>query len=101
MLSQQGDIPSQVFRGGGGMEIESYETITIPAHIQGTAYEARAPRTFWSYASDIDDFKTYWRIALAGAESFPASPPKITLYIMDVAKDEPAVIYNLAAQVEL
>ena len=96
-MGQRNDRPNQVFHDGSGAEIEPYETATIPVHIQDTvraareyAEAARAPNTLRAYASDIDDFKTYCRVELGGAEAFPASPETVTLYITDMAKEEPA-----------
>ena len=71
--------------------------IVSPVDIQETvraaqeyARAARAPNTLRAYNSDIEDFSTYCRVDLGGASALPASPETVTLYITDMATDEPA-----------
>lgn len=82
---QTGIEPAQ----GSPSQVESYIEQTIRA-AREYAEAARAPNTLRAYASDIEDFKTYCRVELGGAEAFPASPETVTLYITDMAKEEPA-----------
>lgn len=53
------------------------------------AEAARAPNTLRAYASDIEDFSTYCRVELGGAVALPADPETVSLYITDLAKEEP------------
>jgi site-specific recombinase XerD len=80
------------------MEIEHVpeSSARIEARIEETvraareyAEAARAPNTLRAYASDIEDFSTYCRVELGGAVPLPADPETVTLYITDLAKEEP------------
>ena len=69
-------------------EVETHVEETIRA-AREYAGAARAPNTLRAYASDIEDFKTYCRVELGGAVALPATPETVTLYIADMAKEEP------------
>lgn len=71
-------------------------TAVSPVDIQETvraakeyAKAARAPNTVRAYNSDIEDFSTYCRVELGGASALPASAETVTLYITDMATDQP------------
>jgi integrase len=66
----------------------------LPEHIEETvraareyAEAARAPNTLKAYASDVEDFSTYCRVELGGADPLPAAPETVTLYITDMASE--------------
>ncbi len=66
----------------------------LPANLEWTiqaareyAAAARAPNTLRAYRSDVDDFSTYCRVELGGAEPLPAAPETVALYITDMASE--------------
>lgn len=53
----------------------------LPAHVEQTARAtreyaeaARVPNTLRAYRSDVEDFSTYCRAELGGADPLPAAP---------------------------
>ncbi len=80
----------------GSQPPDNAGTAVSPVDIQETvraakeyARAARAPNTLRAYNSDIEDFSTYCRVELGGASALPASAETVTLYITDMATDEP------------
>lgn len=80
----------------GSQSPDNAGTAVSPVDIQETvraaqeyARAARAPNTLRAYNSDIEDFSTYCRVELGGASPLPASAETVTLYITDMATDEP------------
>ena len=81
----------------GSQSPDNARTAVSPVDIQETvraaqeyARAARAPNTVRAYNSDIEDFSTYCRVELGGASALPATSETVTLYITDMATDEPA-----------
>ena len=63
------------------------------AYLQGTVRAAReyveaarAPNTLKAYRSDVEDFSTYCRVELGGANPLPADPETVVLYVTDLAQ---------------
>ena len=68
----------------------------LQTHVEDTiraareyAEAARAPNTLRAYDSDVRDFATYCRVELGGVAPRPADPDTVTLYITDMAREEP------------
>ena len=66
----------------------------LPANLDRTiqvareyAAAARAPNTLRAYRSDVDNFSTYCRVELGGAEPLPAAPETVALYIAAMASE--------------
>ena len=79
-------------RLGDERRLERATTPLLPARIEDTvraareyAEAARAPNTLRAYRSDVEDFSTYCRVDLGGAEPLPATPETVTLCITDMA----------------
>ncbi len=69
-------------------EVENYIEETIRA-AREYAGAARAPNTLRAYTSDVEDFATYCKVELGGAQAMPATPETATLYLTDMAREEP------------
>jgi integrase len=77
-----------------GADANSTSGIHLPERMEETvraareyAEAARAPNTLKAYRSDIADFSTYCRVELGGAETLPAAPETVALYITDMAHE--------------